>query len=227
MSAFGLTHPVNSCSRVEVIRLSAATIRLSRLYPKRLAGLVLESLEDRGNRMLEKLSHWIQIVSGVVLIVGVVLVVIQLQQNERLAQAQLASEWFTQRAAQAGTAAGEKPMHAFAKLCNPDALLSEEDALVLHALFLQRLYMGTYARVVSPLVGLSDGATWQQFAQANTGFVVATPQGRAWAEWVIRDDEVRDAVLASPLADWDCSEGKVVGSALLRADRELKAKMSE
>ena len=67
--------------------------------------------------MLEKLSHWIQIVSGVVLIVGVVLVVVQMQQNERLTEAQLASDWYTQRASHAAMAAGENPMKSFAKLC--------------------------------------------------------------------------------------------------------------
>jgi hypothetical protein len=177
--------------------------------------------------VLEKLSHWIQIVSGVVLIVGVALVVIQLQQNERLAKAQLASDWFTQRASQAATAAGENPMHAFAKLCNPDAVLQEEDAAVLHALFLQRFYMGTYGRTLSDLMGPGDGTTWQQVLQANMGLVAATPQGRAWVESMRWDDEVKEVILASPLADWDCSEGKTVGSALVRADREQKAKMRE
>lgn len=177
--------------------------------------------------MLEKLSHWIQIVSGVVLIVGVALVVIQLQQNERIAQVQLASEWFTQRASQAATAAGENPMHAFTKLCNPDAVLLEEDAAVLHALFLQRFYMGSLGRVTLPLVGHADGPTWQQILQANMGLVAATPQGRAWVESMRWDDEVKEAILGSPYADWDCSEGKTVGSVLVRADRELKAKMRE
>ena len=177
--------------------------------------------------MLEKLSHWIQIISGVVLIVGVALVVIQLQQNERLAQVQLASEWFTQRASQAATAAGENPMHAFAKLCNPDAVLLEEDAAVLHALFLQRFYMGSMGRVISPLMGPGDGVTWQQALQGNMGLVAATPQGRAWVESMRWDDELKKVILASPYSDWDCSEGKTVGSAMVRADRELKAKMRE
>ena len=41
------------------------------------------------------------------------------------------------------------------------------------------------------------------------------------------DDEFKEVILASPYANWDCSEGKTVGSVLVRADRELKAKMRE
>ena len=177
--------------------------------------------------MLEKLSHWIQIVSGVVLIVGVALVVIQLDQNERIAQAQLASEWFTQRASQAGTAAGENPMHAFAKLCDPEAVLTDEDAAVLHALFLQRFYMGSYGRTISNLMEPGGGTMWHQMLQSNMALVVATPQGRAWLENLRVDDELKEVILASPYADWDCSDGKTVSGVLVRADRELKTKMRE
>ena len=92
--------------------------------------------------MLERVSHFIQIVSGIVLIAGVVLVVLQINQADRLADADLVSDYLSQSANQASSAAGENPMHAFAKLCDPFEVISTEEALVLHNLFLQRLYLG-------------------------------------------------------------------------------------
>ena len=92
--------------------------------------------------MLEKFSHGIQILSGVVLIVGVVLVLLQMEQTERLTRAQLSSEFFDAQIAQAASAAGQEPMTSFAKLCDPGAQISLKDSLVLHNLFLQRFYIG-------------------------------------------------------------------------------------
>ena len=179
---------------------------------------------------LEHLSHWVQLVSGVVLIIGVVLVVVQLQQNERLSRTQVASDWFSQRAAQAGSAAGENPMHAYAKLCDPEAELTAEDATVLHALFLQRYFMGIHGRVVSQVSGDGDSQLWKQVLQSNMNLVIATEQGRAWIETLNMDEEARSAVEASPYFGDGCAEfndrTKPFG-ALLRTDEDVKARLRQ
>ena len=177
---------------------------------------------------LERVSHWVQLISGLVLIVGVVLVVVQLQQNERLSRTQIASDWFSQRAAQAGSAAGENPMHAYAKLCDPEAALTVEDATVLHALFLQRYFMGIHGRVVSQISGDDSSELWKQLLQSNMNLVVATEQGRAWFETLNMDEEARAAVEASPYFHGGCAEfydrEKPFG-ALLRTDEDVKARL--
>lgn len=171
---------------------------------------------------MEKLSHWVQILSGIVLIVGVVLVLIQMEQTERLTRAQITSDWFIQRAAQSGTSAGENPMYVYAKLCNPETRISEGDAAVLHALFLQRFFMGLQGRVVSEVAGYGD-AFWKSQLQSNMALVVSTPQGREWFESVVTDTEVLEIIRKSPFYGADCDTADSPLAVLKRADDTFKA----
>lgn len=176
--------------------------------------------------MLEKLSHWIQILSGMVLIVGVFLVVAQMQQTERLTRAQMTGEWFNNRASQAGTAAGENPMHSLAKLCDPNADVQLEDALVIHALFLQRLYMGQNGLATAAVM---ESAADQEAAlgifQTQMALVVAFRQGREWMKAFPLSEELRKVVESSPYYNIECSFDRDPVGSILRADREVKAAM--
>jgi hypothetical protein len=175
--------------------------------------------------MLERVSHFIQIVSGIVLIAGVALVVVQINQADRLADAELVSDYLSQSAAQASSAAGENPMHAFAKLCDPSEVISTEEALVLHNLFLQRMYLGyknlaiTRARDAGP-EALEIAA--HNFVQ-QMGFIIATPQGRVWFHELVKDPELITAVKASPYYTADCSDLGVI-TMLISSDAMEKGK---
>ena len=127
---------------------------------------------------LDRLGHYTQIISGIFLIIGVVLVVLQLRQTEALTRAQLLNEAWAMRIQQAGTAAGENPMKALAKLCTAEPL-TDEDAFVVHNVFLQRLFLILRARTVNESAGFDD-AFWKQEAQGNLGFILGTERGQAW-----------------------------------------------
>lgn len=178
-----------------------------------------------GVDMLERVSHFIQIVSGIVLIAGVVLVVLQINQADRLADADLVSDYLSQSANQAGSAAGENPMRAFAKLCDPSEVISTEEALVLHNLFLQRLYLGynnlaiTEARDAGP-EALEIAV--QNFVQ-QMGLIIATPQGRVWFHEHVKDPELITAVQASSYYSADCSDLGVI-TKLISSDAMVKGK---
>ena len=176
--------------------------------------------------MLEKLSHWLQIVSGIVLIVGVVLVVAQMQQAERLTRSQMTSEWFNNRASQAGAAAGENPMHSLAKLCDPNAELALEDALVVHAFFLQRLYMGQQGLATSAVLeSEKDRERALEFFQSQLGLVVSFRQGKEWIKALQLSEELQKVVESSPYYGIECSFDRDPVGNLLRADSEIKAEM--
>jgi len=135
--------------------------------------------------MLARLGHYVQIVSGIVLIVGVVLVVVQLRQTETLTRAQLSADFWSMRINQAIAASGESPMSSYSKLCDLDELLTEEDVMVLHSLFLQRFFLILQARNVPMIAGFS-GNDWKQQARGNFGIIVGTPQGREWWKAISR-----------------------------------------
>ena len=176
--------------------------------------------------MLEKLSHWIQIVSGIVLIVGVVLVVAQMQQTERLTRAQMTSEWFNNRSSQFGMSAGEAPMQSVAKLCDPDTDLQLEDALIVHSLFLQRLFMAQHGLVTAETMDSDEDRVFAlRLFQSQMGLVVSFRQGREWLKAFPLREELYKVVEASPYYGIECSFSQDPIGALIRVDRELKAEM--
>lgn len=174
--------------------------------------------------MLERTSHVIQIVSGLVLIVGVILVVLQIQQAERLSQAQLAEAYFNKVIAQASASAGENPMAAYARMCDPSEELSLEDALVIHNLFLQRVNLGLSIIVVSDVSERDMGDQEVTLFVNNMNLVIATEYGRAWFEEMTLPPRLREAVEASPYYQSSCKEIGGFISRLLETDQIVRGK---
>jgi hypothetical protein len=128
---------------------------------------------------LEKISHSIQIITGIVVIIGVVLVIVELRQTKELARAQLASDSWGMSISRIQAMAGENPAHAYGKLCDSGIVDTTEDALVVHNLFLQRVHQIQRAHEIA-LIGGFDDSRWKMIANGNLPFVFATEYGRVW-----------------------------------------------
>jgi hypothetical protein len=128
--------------------------------------------------MFEKISHSIQIVSGIVLIVGVVLVLEELNQTKRLAQAQLESDSWDGIIGRGIAQMGEAAPRAMAKACTGEEL-SNEDAIVLISRFQVALSHVAREREVERLAGF-ESERWKLRARASFGIVFATEEGRSW-----------------------------------------------
>ena len=116
-------------------------------------------------------------------------------------------------------------MASFAKLCDPEAELSIEDALVLHHAFLSRYNEASYAAVTAYVGGFEDSTGMRERLFVNSmGLVLVTPQGRAWLERIPLQAAQREQLERSPYAEGDCSDLGPI-TALLAADREEKARM--
>jgi hypothetical protein len=73
------------------------------------------------------LSTWVQIVTGVAVVVGLVLVIVELRQVQTLSRAQLTSDAMIQRGNVQLAMAGENPDVALAKACiEPESLRPDE-----------------------------------------------------------------------------------------------------
>ena len=171
--------------------------------------------------MLEKISHLIQAVSGIVLVVGVVLVLLQMQQTERLTRTQLTSSYFDSQIAQAASATGEDPMESFEKLCDEGAEITLKDSLILHNLFLQRYFLAMKSIAIEQQGEFGVNEQAMQLFVNNLGLVIVTPQGRAWLESIQMSEEQREAIKTSPYYESTCSD-LGPASAVLRADQLLK-----
>lgn len=83
----------------------------------------------------EKLSHWVQIISGIAILIGLVLVLIELRQTKELTRASLASESHSIVMERSTSFQGENPMRVLAKACDSDEPLSTEEKLNLFFVF--------------------------------------------------------------------------------------------
>ena len=127
---------------------------------------------------LEKASHYVQIVSGVVLIAGVGLIVVELQQTRRLAEAQLESDSWDSVFNRGIAQMGERAPSAIAKACSGDAL-SKEDAVVLASRFGVLISHVGRQMEVERLAGF-ESERWRTRARDSFMIIFATDEGRSW-----------------------------------------------
>ena len=127
----------------------------------------------------EKLSHWVQIVSGIALVAGLALVIIEMRQTKQLVRTQLIAESEALGLSRNLTLLGENPAKALAKTCDPNSEMSREEALVLNHLYYSHLYTVFRAYEVNTRGGFED-EYWKDIGEARLREIFATPHGRAW-----------------------------------------------
>lgn len=127
---------------------------------------------------LEHASHYVQIISGVVLVIGVGLVVLELQQTRRLAEAQLESESWDGVINRVIAQMGEDVPSTLAKACTGQKI-TERDAVVLVSRFQIALNHIARSRLVESLAGF-EGERWKQRAFGSFSIVFASEHGRRW-----------------------------------------------
>ena len=91
-------------------------------------------------------KHWLQVISNVAILIGVILVVWELRQTQAISRAQLASDGIIAQMELSHTLMGENPGLVLSKAClEPDNLTSEEKT-ILAATFRSRLLLGARSR---------------------------------------------------------------------------------
>ena len=136
----------------------------------------------------EKLSHWVQIVSGIALVAGLALVLIEMRQTKQLVRTQLIAESEALGLSRNLTLLGENPARALAKTCDSDSEMSREEALVLNHLYYSHLYTVFRAYEVDTRGGFED-EYWKAIGEARLREIFATPHGRAW--WIAGTKSLR------------------------------------
>jgi GAF domain-containing protein len=127
---------------------------------------------DRTNRIVDI----VQLVTGLAVVIGIGLVVWELQQSKALARAQLASDHFAEALANRRARLGENPMHAIVKAClYPENLTPEERAIALADLD-SKYDLITRNKTLSEL-GRFD-IPWQKQSEPVLRQILGTPLGR-------------------------------------------------
>ena len=141
----------------------------------------------------QQLVDWVQIITGLAVVVGIGLVIWELQQAREIARFEQFNTSFAQYSARVHTQMGENAASAVAKACDhPDDLTTEE------MFVLDRYYTDVLNNIREPLLAnkLSDGLNaneWEVWAPGNFSVIFSTEYGRWWFENSNWETEVMEA----------------------------------
>ena len=121
-----------------------------------------------------------QSVTGIAVIVGLGLVVWELQQVQTLTRAQLTSDYFSLTTGVDLAIAGENPSSALAKACSDPENLTMDEILVLDRYFASQMSILSRMRLLTDRDGLYAKGYWQELAPVHFTPILRTAYGRVW-----------------------------------------------
>lgn len=128
-----------------------------------------------------KLNNWLQIAANLGLLIGLLLVVVQLEQNAQLLKTQLLYEESQRQIELETKVVGEEGARVWAKSLLSPADLSLEEQRIMEALLWSYVEQLRAARMLSELGLLSD-AEWRTRVDGESAFFLGNPYARAWWE---------------------------------------------
>lgn len=148
----------------------------------------------------EQITNIAQLGTGFVLIIGLLLVVYELNQAKSLTFAEMISQGYSESMQDSRTLMGENPAVAIAKSCDAPEDLTSEELLILRAYY--NAQMSQIERLRSLEAVAAFGVPWPVFAQQILRPVLSTAHGRWWFERAVAPGdaallEVRDRIMAS------------------------------
>ncbi len=132
------------------------------------------------------LLNWIQIATGIALVVGLIMVFIELRQAKSLSLAELVSEGYAEATADFRTVMGENPAPIIAKSCFEPQNLQPDEFVVLNAYYNSKIAQISRLRVLEQVGDF--GVPWEQVAQQQLIEILASPTGRQWFERQVKQD---------------------------------------
>lgn len=126
----------------------------------------------------QRIADWVQIATGIVLVLGLVLVLWELRQAKSLTLAELTSQAYAEILAEARTVMGEDSAEAIAKSCHEPDDLSQEELVVLDAYFHQQVIQVVRLRVLEYIEEF--GTPWKSVARGRLVPLLSTEHGRWW-----------------------------------------------
>ncbi len=141
----------------------------------------------------ETINSWVQTITGIAIVFGLVLVILELQQNRDAVRSQLSSDGF-QIYTDFGTAVlGENAAEVIAKACESPTELTAPDLVILD-FFYSELERRTLRLKTLEERGGFYGDEWKTNELGNWTMLFETPVGRArWKLPIPRDQEIQVA----------------------------------
>ena len=157
-------------------------------------------------------KEWLQISSNIAILIGILLVYLEIQQNQTLTRAQLASEGLVMRADKANNLMGESPNIVLEKACLQPNDLTTGDKIVLSQIFQSRMAEAMRSKRIEDEsnIGLSYEGGFRYAFRSIFNY----EYGRDWfsrgREYLSEDmAEIADREFSSERVS-DCAEGSTL-----------------
>lgn len=135
----------------------------------------------------DRITSIAQVGTGVVLILGLLLVVYELNLAKSFTFAEMISQGYSETMQDSRTIMGENPAIAIAKSCDAPDSLNAEELVILQAYYNSEL--SQVARLRSLEAVADFGVPWQVFAEQLFRPILATEHGRWWLREATAGDQ--------------------------------------
>jgi hypothetical protein len=131
------------------------------------------------SKLAERVIDLVQILTGLAVLVGIILVVFELRQTRAISIAQLTSDGYGQAMQLAIANLGEAPHETHAIACTQPEKMTAENYRVLNFYYLILIQQATRAYFISVRTGFYS-ETWRGIAEGSISSIVGTLPGRIW-----------------------------------------------
>lgn len=151
------------------------------------------------------LFNVIQLITGLALLIGLVLVFFELRQAKALSLAELSSEGYSEIMSEFRSVMGENPAPVIAKACLEPDKITPDEQVVLTAYYNLKIAHIERLRVLELVAEF--GVPWPMLAREQLARVLETEAGRSWFEQRFRVDTELYAIGQTLLqTDTDCRD---------------------
>ena len=127
------------------------------------------------------LSDWIQIVGGFLILLGLILVLYELQQGRQIAGADLVSQQYDAISAHYDTMLGEASAEVLAKACSAPETLSPAEQRILNAYFNAQFVTVRRMRALAEQGDFTSSSLyWESWATGLLQINLGYPDGQHW-----------------------------------------------
>jgi len=126
----------------------------------------------------QSLVSWVQVITGIALLLGLALVMLELRQAKSLTLAELVSQGYGEALEDNRAVMGEQTALALSTACFEPDQLSQEQFVIVNAYFANQVLQASRWRVLDNIADF--GVPWREIAQQQLTSVLAIPLGRQW-----------------------------------------------
>ena len=140
---------------------------------------------------------WIQMATGIAVIIGIALVIYELQLTRQIAFTEMVQEAMSEISLRETTLMGEEASATLAKACYAPESLDESEKVILDSVFSSQINFAVRIKLLEDPGSINT--IWRQNTQQATDYVMGFPQGESWMKLgkTLWDEEFNTAVSRS------------------------------